>query len=236
MSSPTPSQAEGLFLFSVLTIFFALGCPRRDDTFLLVGESGFPQWMFLLQGTKAFASSIAGAGTDTVLAPLLNHGADRWVAREAAAAAAAGGDRARGTPGGPKVHEHLDSVRRLVASRQPDARLRGIYAHALEELHKSFAVLEAAVRPRGGGGGRCAVTDAFVWIFEVATDFLPLLRDAAPEAVAIFAFFTVFLGRAGSQWCLRGWAEHLIGRCYGLLDEEHRSWIQWPLEEMGWVC
>ncbi|KAK7912276.1 hypothetical protein PG985_014757 [Apiospora marii] len=236
MANPTPSQAEGLFLFSALTIFFALGCPRRDDQFLMIGESGFPQWMFLLQGTKALTSSIIESGTDTVLAPLLNHGADRWVAR---AAAAAGRDRdcSGGTPGGrSKVHDHLDSIHHLIVLRQPDARLRGIYAHAIEELQKSFAVLDA-VDPQGSGGGRrCALTDAFVWIFEVANEFLPLLRDATQEAVAIFAFFTVFLGRGGSsQWCLHGWAEHLIGRCYALLDEEHRSWIQWPLEEMGWA-
>lgn len=227
-TSPTPSQAEGLFLFSVLTIFFALGCPRRDDKFLMVGESGFPHWMFLLQGTKAFTSSIVGSQTDTVLAPLLNHGADRWMARH------------RGTPGS-KVHEHLDSIHHLIALRQPDARLRGIYAHAIEELQKSFSVLNAADphshEGGGGGGGRgCSITDAFVWIFEMATEFLPLLRDTTQEAVAIFSFFTVFLSKAGSQWCLHGWAEHLIGKCYALLDEEHRTWIQWPLEEMGWVC
>ncbi|KAK6850977.1 C6 zinc finger protein [Apiospora arundinis] len=222
MASPTRSQAEGLFLFSVLTIFYALGCPRRDDKFILVGESGFPNWMFLLQGTKSFTSSIAGSGTDTVLAPLLNHGADRWLARPAAA-------RDRGTPSS-KVHEHIDSIQELIALRQPDARLRGIYAHAIEELQKSFSVLEADPH-----GGRCGITDAFVWIFEVAADFLPLLRDTTQEAVAIFAFFTVFLNKAGSQWCLHGWADHLIDKCYTLLDEEHRNWIQWPLEEMGWV-
>ncbi|KAK8137300.1 Sterol uptake control protein 2 [Apiospora sp. TS-2023a] len=221
MTNPTPSQAEGLFLFSVMTIFFALGCPRRDDKFLMVGESGFPHWMFLLQGTKAFTSSIAGSGTDTVLAPLLNHGADRWMAREAAR-----------TPSSSKVHEHLDSIRELIALRQPDSGLRLIYAHAIEELQKSFSVLGTGPI---NGLGRCSITDAFVWIFEVATDFLPLLRDTTQEAVAIFAFFTVFLSKAGSQWCLHGWAEHLIGKCYALLDEEHRSWIQWALEEMGCV-
>ena len=220
MTNPTSSQAEGLFLFSVLTIFFALGCPRRDDKFLLVGESGFPNWMFLIQGTKSFTDSISRAGTDTILAPLLNDGADRWMAREAG----------HSTRSDSKVNQHLDSINDLIQLRQPDAELRGIYAHAIEELQKSFSLLVEA-DPRG----RCSITDAFVWIFEVAGDFLPLLRDTTQEAVAIFAFFTVFLSKAGSQWCLHGWADHLIDKCYTLLDEEHRVWIQWPLEEMGWV-
>ncbi|KAK8086089.1 C6 zinc finger protein [Apiospora phragmitis] len=185
----TPSQAESLFLFSVLTIYFALGCPRRDDNkFLLVGESGFPDWMFLLQGTKAFVTMArGGVGIDGgALAPLFSHGA-------------------------------------------PDEARR-----AIEELQKSFYVLELEA-DGDARVPRCGITDAFVWIFEVAADFLPLLRDGTQEAVAIFSFFAVFLHKAGSQWCLRGWADHLIGRCYGLLDEEHRSWIQWPLEEMGWI-
>lgn len=219
MANPTPSQAEGLFLFSVLTIIFALGCPRRDDKFLLVGESGFPNWMFLLQGTKALTSVIAGAQKDTILAPLLNDGADRWLAR-----AAGHLDRPDS-----KVNQRLDSINDLIQLRQPDEELRGTYAHAIEELKKSFSLLEA------NPGGRCSITDAFVWIFEVAADFLPLLRDATQEAVAIFAFFAVFLSKAGSSWCLHGWAGHLIDKCYMLLDEEHRVWIQWPLEEMGWV-
>ena len=219
MTNPTQSQAEGLFLFSVLTIFFALGCPRRDDKFLLVGESGFPHWMFLLQGTKALIGSMAGNGMDTILAPLLNNGIDRWLARAA-------GHPSRFDS---KVHQCLDSINELIQLRQPDAGLRGTYAHAIEELKKSFTVLEADQH------GRCNLTDAFVWMFEVAGDFLPLLCDMTQEAVAIFAFFTVFLSKAGAEWCLHGWAAHLIDKCYTLLDNEHRIWIQWPLEEMGWI-
>ncbi|KAK8118758.1 Sterol uptake control protein 2 [Apiospora kogelbergensis] len=188
MANPTPSQAEGLFLFSVLTIIFALGCPRRDDKFLLVGESGFPNWMFLLQGTKALTSVIAGAQKDTILAPLLNDGADRWLAR-----AAGHLDRPDS-----KVNQRLDSINDLIQLRQPDEELRGTYAHAIEELKKSFS-------------------------------------SSRPTQAAGVVSRMLFLSKAGSSWCLHGWAGHLIDKCYMLLDEEHRVWIQWPLEEMGWV-
>lgn len=216
MAHSDPSTAEKLFLFSVLTIYFALACPRKGDGALLVGESGYPEWMFLLQGTRAFIR-ILGSRIDGPMAPLFNHGADRWLAREPNVEPAS------------RVHEHLDSMRSLIALRQADLDLRSTYYKGIDELAKSFSVFD------GVGGGRCDMTDAFVWIFEVADDLLPLLREPTQEAVAIFAFFTVLLKRLERHWWLRGWADHLIAKSYNLLDEEHRLWVQWPLQEIGYV-
>lgn len=217
MTDSDPSTAERLFLFSVLTIYFALACPRKGDGALLVGESGYPEWMFLLQGTRAFIR-ILGPRVEGPVAPLFNHGADRWLAREP--------DPAPGS----RVREHLDSMRSLIALRQADADLRNTYLKAIDELGKSFSVFD------GVGGGECDLTDAFVWVFEVAEDLLPLLRQPTQEAVAIFAYFAVLLKRLDRHWWLRGWADHLIAKSYNVLDEEHRLWIQWPLQEVGYIA
>lgn len=216
MTHSDPSIAEKLFLFSVLTIYFALACPRKGDGALLVGESGYPEWMFLLQGTRAFIS-ILGPRVDGPMAPLFNHGADRWLAREPNVEPAS------------RVHEHLDSMRSVIALRQADVDLRSTYFKAIDELAKSFSVFD------GVGSGHCDLTDAFVWVFEVAEDLLPLLKEPTQEAVAIVAFFTVLLKRLEKHWWLRGWADHLIAKSYNLLDEEHRLWIQWPLQEIGYA-
>ncbi|KAK2603314.1 hypothetical protein N8I77_009779 [Diaporthe amygdali] len=215
MTDTDPTTAERLFLFSALTIYFALACPRKGDGALLVGESGYPDWLFLLQGTRAF-TRILGPGVDGPVAPLFNHGADRWLARDPNPEPVS------------RVHEHLDSMRSLIALRQHDVDLRNIYFKAIDELAKSFSVFDKA------GGGQCDLTDAFVWIFEVAEDFLPLLREPTQEAVAIMAFFAVLLKRLEKQWWLRGWADHLIAKSYNLLDDEHRLWVQWPLQETGY--
>lgn len=216
MSDSDLATAEKLFLFSVLTIYFALACPRKGDGALLVGESGYPEWMFLLQGTRAFIR-ILGPRVDGPVAPLFNHGADRWMARE---------PKCEPTS---RVHEHLESMRSMIAVRQTNVDLRNTYSRAIDELAKSFSVFD------GVGSGLCDLTDAFVWVFEVAEDLLPLLRERTQEAVAIFAFFTVLLKRLEKHWWLRGWADHLIAKSYNLLDEEHRLWIQWPLQEIGYV-
>ncbi|ETS77969.1 hypothetical protein PFICI_10031 [Pestalotiopsis fici W106-1] len=217
ITDPSPETAESLFLFSTLTIYFALACPRKDDGPLFIEESGFPEWMFLLQGTRAFMS-IAGDQSNRLMAPLLNHGADRWFARQA------GPDSSLDV-----ANRHLTGMRSMIELRQSDAKLRNIYVRAIDELQKSFSILDRI------GCEPCDLTDAFVWIFEVAEDLLPLLRVPTQEAVAIFAFFAVLLKRMEKHWYLHGWADHLIAKSYHLLDEEHRLWIQWPLQETGWI-
>jgi hypothetical protein len=217
ITDPSPATAESLFLFSTLTIYFALACPRKDDGPLFIEESGFPEWMFLLQGTRAFMS-IAGDQSNRPMAPLLNHGADRWLAREA------GADFSLHV-----ANQQLTGMRSMIELRQSDPKLCDIYIQAIDQLQKSFSILDRT------GCEPCDLTDAFVWIFEVAEGLLPLLRVPTQEAVAIFAFFSVLLKRMEKHWYLQGWADHLIAKSYDLLDEEHRLWIQWPLQETGWI-
>ncbi|KAK6858738.1 hypothetical protein PG995_005302 [Apiospora arundinis] len=218
MNGAVTVAASNLFLFSVLTIFFALGCPRKEDEFLLFGESGFPDWLFLLKGTRVFIDAVQTQPADDngVLTILFNHGSDRWLMRE---------NRPVHTT---HVHQQLDNMAVLIVLRQPDQRLRDIYLRAIGELHKSFSLANC------GSDETNDLTDAFVWIYAVIDDLVPLLRVPTQEAVAIFAFFSVFFKRLGTQWYIEGWADHLISKAYSLLDEEHRLWIQWPLEEMGW--
>jgi len=103
------------------------------------------------------------------------------------------------------------------------------YSAAIKELKKSFAVF---YRP---GFNAYEPTDAFIWIFHLEDDFLALLQERTQEALAIFAFFCVLLKRTELAWWVGGWSFHLLSKIYYLLDVEHRLWIQWPMEETGWM-
>ncbi|KAI0110937.1 hypothetical protein GGR51DRAFT_510571 [Nemania sp. FL0031] len=216
MQDVNPSTAENLFLFSTLTIFYAFGCPRRDDHLLLVGEGEIPSWLLLHQGTRAL-TELASAQVDNPLAPLFKHGADRWRAREIQ----------RQTTS--SAHQHLDRLQTLIEHDELDEMLRNTYTQAITELHKSFLAMNCDT------GRTYDVMDLFVWVFEVAEDFLPLLRAPTQNAVTILAFFCVLLKGLKSQWWLHGWADHLIAKSYTFLDREHRLLIQWPMEEIGYI-
>lgn len=77
------------------------------------------------------------------------------------------------------------------------------------------------------------ISEVFGWIYTVADDFLPLLRVSKHEAVAIFAFACVFLKRLKRYWWMGNWGEQLLRKAENVLDNEHRLWIAWPMEELG---
>jgi hypothetical protein len=79
--------------------------------------------------------------------------------------------------------------------------------------------------------------DIFVWQWDAAKDFIPLLRGSAPhqEAMTIYAHFLVMLKKLENQWWLDGWATHLMERIWNSLDDEYKLWIQWPIQELGWI-
>ncbi|GKT41158.1 uncharacterized protein ColSpa_01339 [Colletotrichum spaethianum] len=86
------------------------------------------------------------------------------------------------------------------------------------------------------GGRGMDIMDIFIWKYFVSDEFLPLLKTpgADQEAIVIYAHFCIVLKKLESQWWLQGWATHLISQAWELLDENHKSWIQWPMEELGW--
>ena len=102
-----------------------------------------------------------------------------------------------------------------------------IYSRAIRELQSLYRLLTTDTR--------LEILDAFVWIWEVADDFLPLLELSTQGAVVIFAYFCVVLKRLDNQWWLQGWADHLMSQAYATLDDEHRLWIGWPIEQIGLV-
>ncbi|KAI0391132.1 hypothetical protein F5Y17DRAFT_24859 [Xylariaceae sp. FL0594] len=245
------STVENLFLFSALTVFYAFGSPRRDaEQLRLVGESEIPSWFFLHQGTRALSDLARRQSGGGRLAPLFQHGAYCCQAREEASSftftsTSTSTSTSMSTS---TARQQLDRLQASIERSEPDAALRSTYAYAVSELRKSFVAMEECRcghghghgRGRGRGRGETSayeVTDIFVWVFLVGDDLVPLLRRPEPtqNAVAILAFFCVLLRALRSQWWLNGWVEYLMAKSYALLDSEHRLWIQWPMEEIGYV-
>ncbi len=195
----------------------ALGWPRQpNDTLLLRENAGFPDWVYLLRGTKGFIE-LAGVPTAGPMSPLFAHSTARYGLREGPEASDS------------SAHAALAELEEIIARRPlEDEALRGVYALAIAELKKSFGQAQACA-------AHYEMADAFIWVFIVAEDLLPLLRRPTQEAVAIFAFFCVLLKKLDGHWWMQGWGGHLIAHVYDLLDEEGRLWIHWAVQEIGWV-
>ncbi|KAH8674282.1 hypothetical protein BX600DRAFT_227643 [Xylariales sp. PMI_506] len=242
----SPDDAQILFLFSVLTTFYgknyirdgssiqgdsmvlrkllirtftsseALGWPRKPDDKLLIGETAFPTWVFLLRGTHGFVE-VAGVPDKGPISPLFKQAAVRFELREAAHAQQ------------PCSVQPLVDLQTRVAQQQLSAEMQTTYHNAIEELKKSFALAgQSGTQPY-------MMVDTFTWFYMVAGDFIPLLQIPTPEAIAIFTFFCVLLKKHDHHWWVRGWPEQLIEQAYSMLDDERRLWIRWPIEEIGWI-
>jgi hypothetical protein len=200
--------------------------------------------MFLLTGTRRFSELMKGDIFLGPLGPLFRQGWRRSLVLQPE-------DDGQELPMTPEELP-LERLWHLVEGSVTDDDARQVYRSAIRTLRPHFRVFLGAAGAGVGSGadwspgvgmepeigmglGMMELTDAFMWIYRVADNFLPYLKVPTQEAVAIFAHFCVLLKRVPDQWWLDGWADHLISKAYGLLDHEHRLWIRWAIEEMGWV-
>jgi hypothetical protein len=206
-------------IFSTLTIFVTIATPRKAEDFLLVGENGVADWLALVKGT----SFIVGTTEDTLfkgsLGPMFSAGRRRTQLRDKYIAEVQ------------KEDNPLTELRDFVEKTTFDSQDAVIYLDAIDQLRKSFiSFSEQGQRVPGFESA-----DVFIWVFEVDDRYLKLLREQTQEALCIFAYFCVLLQRVNSYWWMEGWATHLIAKIYHPLDEEHRLWIRWAIEEIGWI-
>lgn len=198
----------------------ALGWPRNPNDKLFLGTSEFPDWIYLLRGTRGLID-LSGIPDSGPLQPIFTHSGERYMQREEASDS--------------RAHAILAELDSIIASRpavKNNDNLRNIYATAIAELRKSFGHAELT---SSGSTGPYEMIDAFIWVYMVAEDLLPLLRTGAREAVAIFAYFCVLLGKLEGHWWMQGWGLQLVGQAYDMLDEEGRLWIAWATDEMGFL-
>ncbi|KIH91171.1 hypothetical protein SPBR_01606 [Sporothrix brasiliensis 5110] len=91
-------------------------------------------------------------------------------------------------------------------------------------------------RPPGAAAlaGAALTSGVYYWLYCMDDDFLDLIMRRRPLALVVFAHFVVLLRVLSSCWWMQGWTTHLMQEIWGLLDEDHRLWICWPIEELGW--
>jgi hypothetical protein len=215
MEELLPENLEDLWIFSVLTMYFALGSPRNTDPLpLQLGDNILPEWIFLFNGVHQILQVLQLSSYAGILSPIMKHGGECWEAAH--------------------QPEHRDAkvlhdLQALIDARAPDVKEREIYAHAIQELRCQLSYVLSS------RSHELDIADAFVWHFAMAESFMPLLQQGKQEAVVIFAHSLVIFSTVNwSRW-LNGWDTFLLARAWDVLDAEHRLWIQWPIEEIGWI-
>jgi hypothetical protein len=214
LTQVTDENCSALWIFSALTSFFAMASPRKPGDFLLVGESGIAEWLYVFQGVRSITESSQEILARGILSPMFK----------------ARGPMVQMMEPDFKADDHLSHLRHHITASVSDAEAAGIYLAAVDELDKSYTIAYHPSSPKD-----VPYEILLTWLYHLSPEFLIQLRDHTQEALAIFAYGCVMLRKLDFCWWMEGWSVHLISRIYFSLDEEHRAWIQWPIAEIGWV-
>ncbi|KAH1496547.1 hypothetical protein LV164_003935 [Aspergillus fumigatus] len=126
--------------------------------------------------------------------------------------------------------DHLDKVRHLISRTFPvgGPGYRD-YCQVLDRLGHCYDVVfgdshlpESQLWPQ-----------IFGWLYTQPDLFLSDAARRRPAALVVFAFFTILLKRLDAAWFIRGWPEHIINSIYSNLDEHHRQYVQWPMQQIA---
>ena len=244
LSNVTAENCSALYIAAALTFFYAWASPRQPGDFFLVSNTGAAEWVFLLQGVRSISENWRAALLKGPFSPMLRLGEDRMgnLARHCRRSAAWLST---------VEHAQLAYLRRAVVQAAPDAETTAIYEQNIDRLETSFCSIFGVTRnavnspvasspsslrdPGDRSGLTVALTsNVYSWVYRLDDAFIELLIKRDPLALVIFAHFCVLLKFLGSCWWMQGWSTHLMQEIWDLLDEEHRLWICWPIEELGW--
>ena len=212
----TKENCSAIYLFSIITFLLTLASPRKPGDLLVMGKSGLAEWLTLFRGVQVIVSSFQEELRSGVLGPMFSIGKRRSQSRNKQSDSA-------------EEDLNLSHLRYAIRQNITDSHLLDIYMGAVNELQKSFAVAYSGVYQA------LESSDVFIFLFCVSEEYLILLKDHTQESLAIFAYFCVITKRLESNWWSEGWSDHLMSQLYALLDAEHRLWIRWPMEEIGWL-
>lgn len=206
-------NAAAVYLFSTITSIISCAKPRQPNDFWVIGDRDI-EWLSLFRGTRWIIASAEDTIKPGALAPIFRNGSRRSFARNARF-------NVRLT--------YLDDLRNLLKDHVADVHRLEVYFGAIEDLGKSFATVEEE------GPRNCQTADVFVWLLQISDEYLQLLRQREPEALVIFSYFCVITYELEWMWWMQGLSIHLISGIYYFLDDEYRCWLQWPMEQLGWV-
>ncbi|KAJ5471327.1 hypothetical protein N7530_008684 [Penicillium desertorum] len=207
-------NCQSIYVFSILTCIISFAKPHTRCGFWANSDRDI-EWLTLFRGTVHILTSADDSLRTGPLAPMFQMGNRRKLARDARSTIA--------TP------PFLLVLKKLLQDTVQDPNELQCYHDAIDDLALSFATVDEI------GPHNCETADIFVWLWTVSDQYYGYFQQRKPEAMVIFAYFCVVTKEMEWAWWMQGVSSDTISRIYYLLDEERRCWLQWPMQQVGWV-
>jgi hypothetical protein len=208
-------NAPPLFLFSALSSFICCAKPLKLSNFLLWEDHEIADWLLLIKGTGSIIESSESAKESLHSGPL---GIIFSVHQQFYSLPAT-------------QHEFLENLRFFILNEVKDSHgdKSEVYNAAIDHLSHCFTICLDK-------GCRLETADVFLWLLRVPHDFLLLLKGHQPHALVIVGYFCVLLHQLEWMWWMKNWGTHILSQIYHLLPEPiYKAWLQWPMEQIGFV-
>lgn len=73
----------------------------------------------------------------------------------------------------------------------------------------------------------------FAWLYSLEDDFVKRLGQRDQVALLILGYYALLLEELKCFWFMIGWPEHLMAGVRRYVDEEHMSWLEWPIQKFS---
>ncbi|KAF7591537.1 hypothetical protein BBP40_001475 [Aspergillus hancockii] len=204
-------NSVALFLFSSLTYIYSCAKPPGDNTFLVLFECGhLSEWVRLFRGTKTIIEHSSEDFMEGSLGPIFMNGAYLTAIRRDERTQQLG-------------QIHVQELRMICDHCTVSTPQRQVYLDAVDGLGRTLAVV---LKP--GEGHRLETADVFAWLLEMSEEYLELLRQEAPAALIVFAYFCVAIKAIEWMWWMEGLSARLMSQLESALDAHYHGWLQWP--------
>ncbi|KAJ3498136.1 hypothetical protein NLG97_g1360 [Lecanicillium saksenae] len=209
----SPENVIPMHCFSIMTLFISFASLKDEDDLPFDTNGIVPRWLALFRGVRTVLESNNRAIYKSKIS-FLFHSVDFnnvWQSNQSDL-------------------ESLAEFKGYLETSPEEDSTRELLCSAFQDMQKAFYFF---YHQDLGNDGK--VRSLFTWMYKVPDEFLSLLRQGNSKALCIMAFLCVLLHRLEYNWYFQGWATQLIERIYAALDDVHRFWIRWPIQEIGWV-
>lgn len=120
-----------------------------------------------------------------------------------------------------------DLLSTTVDSHGPDT---SSYFQALERLSQCYEVIfNPDVHPTDS----VLWPQIFGWLYMLPDQLLFDLRNRQPVALVLVSYYNVLLHVLDDVWMIQEWPHHVMHGIYKNLDSYHRSFVEWPMRQIG---
>lgn len=203
-------NCDAVILSVQLICFITWARGPHPGEYLAFGENGRSEWLFMFRGIRTTYETLGYDNFTRSLAPSI---------------------RAKGKPlpqitGKLSFEEPLDELHDYIQYASSPAALEyNTYAHEV--------LLECYSNRYGGVDGEYHVV--FAWLYRMKEEFLDALQrhDAVP--LIVYAHFALLMNDMEGFWYMKGWTIHVLAGIWGILRDEDRTHIRWPISVVGWI-